>query len=292
MQAITIIQWTTLGLAAAAAVLAGLSLWLNAATNTRIDQLPKPAWMGQWPPARGCILNSAYDYSHLSFDWLRPGEAIYVGAERWAMRSANAGSLIAKGFEQAASPENIEATGSGSVNASSAAQFRIKLRTRIATNDGDALPRRESPGQADLLVSIASKRSTQESRLPQMSLYRPAGGETNILDSHIEEPSIDHPDGELTIGIGDQATLVFAGCSHLLTIIQLANGADPQRHHLDSSPVAPDRPACVDHAQGGAQQRDTQRNSVLQILVSHPSAPDSPGAEHIALRLLKHRRAP
>lgn len=88
MQDFTIIQWTTLALAAVAIALNLLGLRLNAATNRRIDGLPKPAWLGAWPPARGEIIDTAYDYSHLSvpedeqvaralFAALRPGEGSY-----------------------------------------------------------------------------------------------------------------------------------------------------------------------------------------------------------------------
>lgn len=68
MQDFTIIQWTTLALAAAAVALNLFALRRNAATNRRIDRLPKPAWMGKWPPQAGSILDDRWDYSHLPCD--------------------------------------------------------------------------------------------------------------------------------------------------------------------------------------------------------------------------------
>ncbi|MTI73326.1 MAG: hypothetical protein FH747_06650 [Stenotrophomonas sp.] len=93
MQDFTIIQWTTLALAAAAVVLNLFALRRNAATNRRIDRLPKPAWMGKWPPTRSDFINPAYDYSHLPppedelvaravfFAGLRSGEDFYFHPE-------------------------------------------------------------------------------------------------------------------------------------------------------------------------------------------------------------------
>lgn len=59
------LPYLTLALACIALAVAIFG-WLN--LRNAIDALPKPFWMGAWPPAPGSIIDGAYRYDHLPQD--------------------------------------------------------------------------------------------------------------------------------------------------------------------------------------------------------------------------------
>lgn len=273
MQDFTIIQWTTLALAAAAVLLNLFALRRNAATNRRIDRLPKPAWMGKWPPTRSDFINPAYDYSHLPppedelvaravfFAGLRPNEQFtFSSSER---RPCAQGSAV---------PKADQATAGHYRNDHFGLQANIQRATNERTPDDHATARRHPQWKPDL-----THRITWDGRELALSLTptsRPAiRVEANSNDGELHHAQIEYLHSDHAVFRINFGRSVLDEAGHFLTIDSIAPLHQQDRYDLQAKAVTPQRPERIDQPKHSTQYGYPEGDVAHPSNISHPSAP-------------------
>lgn len=246
--------------------LALLGLVLNAAVFLvlcrRIDDLPRPFWMGEWPPVAG-IIDDAYDYSHLNFDWLQPGQRVPYGRGLVLEALPKRASFTDQAAQQLAGTESGQPTVSTGEDAPLAAQHVIKRITTVGTPDSEAFARLEALGNGRFLVSISIDR-----RQDQFAWSAPGeesrAGQADTGNSDLNQPKVGdtHTEQSIRVGLKPADMRRVDGTDN--AVGPLVTPGFPHGHHFDSHAVTPQRPRHVDDTQHSAQQRHAERDS------SHP----------------------
>lgn len=273
MQDFTIIQWTTLALAAAAVALNLFALRRNAATNRRIDGLPKPAWMGKWPPTRRDFINPAYDYSHLPepedelvaravfFASLRPNEQFtFSSSER---RPCAQGGAVPKADKAAAGHDRNDHFG---------LQANIQRPTNERTPDDHATACRHPQRKPDLTHRIT--RDGYELALSLAPTSRPTiRVEANSNDGELHHAQVEYLHADHAVFRIDFSWGMPDEAGHFLTIDPLAHLHHQDRHDLQAKAVTPQCPERIDQPKHSTQHSYRESDVAHPSDTSHPSAP-------------------
>lgn len=239
--------------------------WLHQLQQT-VHAKPRPFWMGEWPPARGAILDGAYRYDHLPLDGLdddivhavllaglRPGETL--------TRLAKGSRPAAKAPEQAGRGEDIHATCRIDVDAPCIVDARIQLVATVAAPDRDAVSRGQAVGQLHPIVRITHYDPANQLRLAEVAIYEAVRREAQPLDRDVHETPVDDANTEAAGGVRIEDARVGARELEHLPTLQPAVLGVPERHDAQPDAVATQRPPGVDDTKHGTKcgTRDRQR---------------------------------
>ena len=245
-------------LASVAAVIAG---GVACHAHSRISALPKPPYLGEWPPRPGTILDSAYDYRHLP--WCDAVESL----RRSGFLVPNS-PATGQPLEHSRSTKNIEATCGGDVYPLNPAKLFVDSGALSGSPDHDAASRLQFDGEADVTQRAACNSATlQRGRFHPTEEAR--SGQTCSRDGDTYETAIDDLYTELSIGEKVENVRINASSKELTTLQLPYDLATPDGARHESNTVAVQRPPSVHQAERRAQQRYAQCHSV------HGHPPDS-----------------
>ena len=261
-----------LALAAVSLCLNALCLWLIWHLSRRIDNLPRPFWMGEWPPR---FMNpDEYDYSHLDFSWMKPGQTCDLGRGLRIDASAKLRSPAPQTTEQAARTEKVETAVGGDVNGLCNAQSGpdAGLGHRADPND-DALARLQQKGKGDpsALVHLDRELRQPGPHTPDQTVGR---SEPSIGHRHVQEAVVGDADTDHSISrVLKHARELAVGDANVTLGIDTKRFSLNYRVYPQSHTVLPKRPNGVDDTQRCAEQRNAESHSLHHPTVRHPSAP-------------------
>lgn len=261
---------SALALACISLALACIALLAAVLAHRAIAAQPKPFWMGAWPPAPGAIIDGAYRYDHLPFDWALPGQRFPLNDGSWIEILAKRPGLSGQQPEQVRGGEDIQAASGLHVDAGSASQARIQLCPYVTAPDGDRLPGRQSVRKSNQPVSITTNEAALEFGLEKMAVQEAAGRDAHGLNSDLDKATVDDLHTEAAFRIPLQATGVGAGDTANLTALHSHVAGVPQRDNPQPDAITPQRPPRVDDAQHCADRRTRNGQSASPVNIRKP----------------------
>lgn len=230
----------------------------------RVSRLPKPPYMGEWPPRPGSVLDDRFDYSHLPVDGLPDGFVYPNGETLHLLGSARPARTSQNLAKHAATAEHRDVAGGTRVGAMFAGKHAVDSSPAPGLPDHDGATRLHANGQDCFLISVRKDRAGQ---CPAFEVtFRPSRTTpADAGDGDLGVASVDDPQADLTIRVFSNGYLAIARFKEALRDPVANDGAFsdfPNRGDANTNRIAEKHPQRVEDAERSTKQRQREGDVV------------------------------